>query len=84
MRAVVVYGQNAYGAITLRDGDTNATYQVVEYAAPDLQATAGRLNPGATVEVDLMRVGCRANAWRAQALSVVDSERETTPSPADG
>lgn len=69
LRAVVVYEQNARGAMTLRDDETNATYQVVEYAVPDVRTAASRLDPGTMVEVDLERIGCRANVWRARALT---------------
>ena len=70
IRAVVVYEQNARGAMTLRGCETDATYQVVGYATPGLRSTAGRLERGTTVEVDLVRVGCRANVWLARTLTV--------------
>lgn len=70
MRAVVIYEQNARGAMTLRDDDTNATYQVVGYVSSDLQAAAGGLNCGTTVKVELVRIGCRANVWRVRTLTV--------------
>jgi len=70
MRAVVVHEQNDRGAVTLRDCRTNATYQVVGYADPDLRSAAGRLESGTTVEVDLVRIGCRANVWLVRHLTV--------------
>ena len=69
IRAVVIYEQNGRGAMTLRDAETNATYQVVGYATPELRSAAGRLERGATVEVDVVRVGCRANVWLARRLA---------------
>lgn len=72
MRAVVVYEQNDRGAMTLRNDETNATYQVVGYATPELQAAAGRLDSGTTVEVDMVRIGCRANVWLVRRLTGVD------------
>lgn len=70
MRAVVVHERNDRGAMTLRDCGTNATYQVVGYASPELRSAAGRLERGATVEVDLVRIGCRANVWLVRRLTV--------------
>ena len=71
MRAVVVYEQNARGAMTLRDEVTNATYQVVDYATPELRSAAGRLECGRTVEADMARIGCRANVWVIRGLTGV-------------
>ena len=64
--------QNAHGAMTLRDCETNAAYHVVEYASPALREAANSLQRGTVVEGQLARVGCRANAWRVQELAVVD------------
>jgi hypothetical protein len=69
MRAVVVYEQNGRGAMTLSGCRTNATYQVVDYATPELRAAAGRIERGTTVEADLVRIGCRANVWLARRLT---------------
>lgn len=70
IRAVVVHERNEHGAMTLRCDDTDATYQVVGYASPELRAVAGRLERGATVEAELVRVGCRGNGWWLRALTV--------------
>lgn len=70
IRAVVVCEQNAHGAMTLRCDRTDATYQVVGYASPELRSVAGRLERGATVETELVRVGCRGNGWWLRALTV--------------
>lgn len=75
MRAVVVYEQNARGAMTLRGAETDATYQVVGYATPELRSTAGQLERGTTVEVDLVRIGCRANVWLARGLTLTVDQR---------
>jgi hypothetical protein len=69
MRAVVVHEQNGRGAMTLRDEETSATYQVVGYATPELRSAAGRLERGDGVEADVVRIGCRANVWLARRLT---------------
>lgn len=70
VRAVVVREQNPHGAMTLRDDETDATYNVVEYASPELRSVAGRLDRGVTVEVDLIRIGCRGNGWGVRSLAI--------------
>jgi len=71
-KASVVAEQNAHGAMSLRDCETNATYTVVAYASPAVRETARSLERDAVVEGRLVRVGCRANAWRVQDLAVVE------------
>lgn len=64
-----MYERNEHGAMTVRCDATDATYRVVGYASPELRAVAGRLDPGATVESELVRVGCRRNGWWLRALT---------------
>jgi len=71
-KASVVAEQNAHGGMTLRDCETSAAYPVVEYASPSVRGTARSLERGTVVEGWLVRVGCRANAWRMLELTVVD------------
>jgi len=54
---------NEYGALVVRDSETNATYQVVEYRTEALRERIEDLSAGATVRMRLARAGSRANVW---------------------
>lgn len=64
----VVRPMNDYGAMTVEVIASNDTRHVVEYASDDLRATLAQLPAGATVPVELERVGGRGNCWRVTGL----------------
>lgn len=68
-QALVVYEQNAHGAMTMRNLQTNATYQIVDYASRDLRQQAASLDQGMKTTLRVSRTGERGNLWRVEQLS---------------
>ncbi|MFC4357836.1 hypothetical protein ACFO0N_07730 [Halobium salinum] len=59
---------NDHGAMTVEATATNDTRHVVEYADGDLKETLAQLPAGASVPLELERVGGRGNCWRVTGL----------------
>jgi len=56
---------NSAGALTLESTDGRRTFQVVEYATPEIQTVLSRLESGAEISVQLVRLVARGDLWRA-------------------
>jgi hypothetical protein len=64
----VVRSMNDHGAMTVEATASNDTRHVVEYESDEIRATLAQLPAGATVPLELERVGGRGNCWRAVGL----------------
>lgn len=64
---------NDHESMTVEVVESNAVRHLVEYDTEELKETLEALPRGATVPLDMARVGARANVWRA--TSIVDSRR---------
>jgi hypothetical protein len=64
----IVSPLNDHGALTVRARDTNATYQVVEFATPELRERVAGLPAGNDIRLGLRRAGIRANVWCAEGV----------------
>jgi hypothetical protein len=64
----VVRSMNDHGAMTVEATDANDTRHIVEYANEDVEETLARLPAGATVPLELERVGGRGNCWRVSGI----------------
>lgn len=67
---------NDHGAVTLSEITGNRTFQVVEYAAGEVQETLAMAAKGTTVRVWLEALTSRGDAWLAVAI---ESGVETDP-----
>jgi len=56
---------NSHGALTLTEVTGSRTYQVVEYATPDVKKALARADRGSTVRVWLEPLTSRGDAWEA-------------------
>lgn len=65
---------NDHGAMAVESVDTNACYQVVEYASPRLRRYLGRFSRGETIALELERIETRGNCWRAVAVAGPSAE----------
>lgn len=61
---------NDHGAMTVEVDETNETRHLVEYGSPDVRATLAALPVGATIPLELRRIGSRSNVWEATSLDV--------------
>jgi hypothetical protein len=56
---------NANNAINLLCPSANRVFQIVDYEDSTLREELASLDPGKLVELDLDRIGGRANVWQA-------------------
>lgn len=68
---VVRRRMNDHGAMTVEVLSANATRHIVEYDDQRLRRTLASLPRGATVPLQMERIGARSNVWRATALAAV-------------
>ena len=61
----VMRGMNSNNAINLLAPSANRVFQVVEYEDTTLRDELATLDPGKLVQLDLDRIGSRANVWKA-------------------
>ena len=61
----VLRGMNANNAISLLAPSANRVFQVVEYEDNTLREELANLDPGKLVQLNLDRIGSRANVWKA-------------------
>jgi hypothetical protein len=62
---------NDHGAVTVELEETNEVRHLVEYATDRVRSVLAELPAGATVPVQMSRVGARSNVWRANGLPAV-------------
>jgi len=56
---------NSDGALTLESTDGRRTFQVVDHATPEIQTVLSRVESGAEISVQLVRLVARGDLWRA-------------------
>ncbi len=56
---------NENNAITVLPRSANRAIQIVEYEDSSIRDELASLDPGKLVQLDLSRVGSRADAWKA-------------------
>jgi len=61
----VLRAMNSNNAINLLAPSANRVFQVVEYEDNSLRNELASLDPGKLVQLDLDRIGSRANVWKA-------------------
>jgi hypothetical protein len=61
----VLRTMNSNNAINLLAPSANRVFQVVEYEDNSLRNELASLDPGKLVQLDLDRIGSRANVWKA-------------------
>lgn len=61
----VLQEMNSNNAISVLAPSANRVFQIVAYEDSDLRRELATLDAGKLVELDLDRVGKRANVWRA-------------------
>ena len=61
----VLRSMNTNNAINLLAPSANRVFQVVDYEDTSLRDELASLDPGKLVQLDLDRVGSRANVWKA-------------------
>jgi len=61
----VLQSMNANNAINLLAPSANRVFQVVDYEDTSLRDELASLDPGKLVQLDLDRIGSRANVWKA-------------------
>lgn len=62
---IIVSEMNSHDAVTVRSTATHATYHLVDFADETTREALSSLSAGESVRLDLSRVGCRGNVWRA-------------------
>ena len=78
---------NSHGGMQLSVADGRQTFQVVDYATDDIRLALSRAVGGTTIDITLVGLGSRGDAWRAVAIEsdeksckadTVDKACETT------
>ena len=65
----VARSMNDHGAMTVEEPETNACYQIVEYASPRLRRYLDRFSRGEVLSLELERIETRGNCWRAVGVT---------------
>lgn len=60
---------NNHGALTLSAASGRRTFQVVDYATEDIRLALAHAVGGTTVDVHLVALGSRGDAWRVSAVA---------------
>jgi hypothetical protein len=68
---VVRRAMNDHGTMTVETAETNECRHLVDYASDRVRTALADLPTGATVPVEMHRVGARSNVWRANRLPSV-------------
>lgn len=69
----VVRPLNECGGMTVRDAETGATYQCVEWETSELESIFTQIPAGATVPIRLRAVSGRGNCWRVVGVGTGQS-----------
>lgn len=72
---------NSYGGMRLSTDGGSQTFQVVDYATDEIRDALGRTDSGTTLEIQLVTLGARGNAWRAVAVTSGEQSHETRVAP---
>ncbi|MFB6251184.1 MAG: hypothetical protein ABEI27_05785 [Halobellus sp.] len=73
---------NDHGTMTVEVPESNEIRHICEYGTPELRRTLGSLPADANLSIEMVRVGVRANVWRAVDTADRQSARPT-PSDSD-
>jgi hypothetical protein len=60
---------NSHGALRLSAADGQRTFQIVDYATAELREIVADAVVGEMVDVRLVALGSRGNAWRVVAMA---------------
>jgi len=63
----VAQPMNSHGGMRLAAADGNQVYQVVDYATEEIRELLAHIEEGELIEVRLVRLGSRGDAWRIVA-----------------
>ena len=65
----VAQPMNSHGGMRLSAATGNQVFQVVDYATEEIQHSMDHTEEGALIEVRLVRLGSRGDAWRVVAVA---------------
>ena len=65
---VVEQPMNSHGGMRLSAAPGNQTFQVVDYATEEIHESLVHTEQGAILDVHLVKLGSRGNAWRVVAV----------------
>jgi hypothetical protein len=72
---------NSHGALRLSAADGQRTFQIVDYATAELREIVADAVVGETVDVRLVALGSRGDAWRVVAVTPTEHSERPSGKP---